>query len=136
MQANIGKVVKRTYTDQGLKALAFLILKTRAERGWSRRHFADTTGVAEHTIRRLESNIVPSVIRAAEPMPPTLDGLASSLITNPVTGEELTGHDLYTLCRGTWEIPAQLLKFTTQEMSVLKRSMPNLPSELCEGNPE
>ncbi len=132
MQVNLGKVVKRTYTDQGLKALAFLILKTRAVQGWSRRHFADKTGVAEHTIRRLESNIVPSVVRPAEPTPPTLDGLASSLVANPLTGEELTGHDLYTLCRGNWEVPAQLLKFTKQEMDVLKRSMPNLPIELCQ----
>ncbi|MGB3206946.1 MAG: hypothetical protein WBB28_18330 [Crinalium sp.] len=138
MKAATGKIVKRIYTDEGLRTLAYLILKTRAIKRWSRRQFARESGVgSDHTIKRLEENIYPA-IRPSEPAPYTLDAIATALISklelipDSTDNSEFTGNDLYSLCRGQWEIPAEKQKLTQEEAEFLQRSTPNLPKDLCE----
>jgi len=137
MKAQTGKIVQRIYTDEGLRALAYLILKSRAVKRWSRRKFARESGVgSDQTIKRLEENIYPA-IRPSEPAPYTLDAIARALLSRqelipaPPDNSELTGHEIYSLCRGQWEIPVEKQKLTIEEVEFLKRSMPNLPGELC-----
>lgn len=138
MKATTGKIVQRIYTDEGLRALAYLILKTRALKRWSRRQFARESGVgSDHTIKRLEENIYPA-IRPSEPAPYTLDAIALALVSkqelipDALDNSQLTGQDLYSLCRGQWQIATEKQKLTMEELEFLKRSMPNLPGELCD----
>jgi hypothetical protein len=81
----------------------------------------------------------------SEPAPYTLDAIAlraryaiarallsrQELIADSPDNSELTGHEIYSLCRGQWEIPVEKQKLTIEEVEFLKRSMPNLPGELC-----
>ncbi|HEY9695124.1 MAG TPA: hypothetical protein V6D15_23220 [Oculatellaceae cyanobacterium] len=138
MKAQTGKIVQRIYTDEGLRTLAYLILKTRAVKCWSRRQFAGESGVgSDHTIKRLEENIY-RAIRPSEPAPYTLHAIATALtskqelIPGSTDNSEIIGNDLYSLCRGQWEIPAEKQKLTQEEAEFLQRSTPNLPKELCD----
>ena len=117
--------------------MAYLILKTRAVKRWSRRKFARESGVgSDQTIKRLEENIYPA-IRPSEPAPYTLDAIATALISkqeliaDSTDNSEITGNDLYSLCRGQWEIPPERQKLTQEEAEFLQRSTPNLPQDLC-----
>lgn len=91
----------------GLKTFGLLLLKTRADKGWSQRELTRQAGLgSDRTIANWEKNAIYPV---QEPSPGNLRKVAP-LIHNPLTGQPFTFMELFQVCQGDLKIPADYFK--------------------------